>query len=637
MGSIKQKVVTKAVPPTAELTSKKGKRVARWRNAKGEWQTAEVFTNQSGQLRMRVQSSKYVAKYRDASGEIREVSTGCRSKAAALRKLAELERHEELIRSGVLTSAEGRVGQYQKIPLHKHFEAYLEYLRARQASPVRVANMTQQFQRVCRDCGFTSLADLSDEQLIRWLNQQTDAGMSAATANGYRETFVMFCNWCSRGSQPRLLSNPFEHVPRANVQVDPRRKRRSLTEEELVRLLRVARLRPIAECGRATTRKPARDVKRKRDTWHSKSLCPDSFDEAEARGRAKLQKKPQRLSQLERSGQERALIYKTLFLTGLRKGELASLTLGQVMLDVEHPHMILKAADEKNRQGSVIPLRGDLADDLRRWIEVILAGCGSGESDSQGNRPKGWATIPLFTVPAGLVRILDRDLVAAGIPKRDERGQTIDVHAMRHSFGTLLSKGGVPPRTAQAALRHSSIDLTMNLYTDPRLLEVETALDSLPALSLDEPRSAAEVRDRGEAVVDGTTSELCEDQTMGFRVPCETRFAPEFAPTSRRPMPADAHPCTLGWEAGPDVDSQECDETDLETSKKALPTACVSKACEIGMTGFEPATSTSRTKLGTQKPLEIQRVSAPKKPKNTPSCKDSVNNSVNSGDLDGAK
>ena len=59
----------------------------------------------------------------------------------------------------------------------------------------------------------------------------------------------------------------------------------------------------------------------------------------------------------------------------------------------------------------------------------------------------------LFTVPAALVRILDRDLVAAKIArrvrvdgggridKRDERGRTVDVHALRHTFGTLLSKG----------------------------------------------------------------------------------------------------------------------------------------------------------------------------------------------------
>ena len=85
-------------------------------------------------------------------------------------------------------------------------------------------------------------------------------------------------------------------------------------------------------------------------------------------------------------------------------------------------------------------------------------------------------------MPAGLVRILDRDLLLAGILKRDERGRTIDVHAMRHTFGTLLSKGGVMPRTAQAAMRHSTINLTMNSYTDPRLLDVAGAMESLLSL-----------------------------------------------------------------------------------------------------------------------------------------------------------
>ena len=104
---------------------------------------------------------------------------------------------------------------------------------------------------------------------------------------------------------------------------------------------------------------------------------------------------------------------------------------------------------------------------------------------------------PLFDVPDKLVRILDRDLVAAGIArrvesspgrykieKRDERGWTVDVHALRHTFGTLLSKGGVPPRTAQAAMRHSKIDLTMNVYTDPKLLDVAGAMEALPSLPL---------------------------------------------------------------------------------------------------------------------------------------------------------
>ena len=97
----------------------------------------------------------------------------------------------------------------------------------------------------------------------------------------------------------------------------------------------------------------------------------------------------------------------------------------------------------------------------------------------------------MFNVPNGLVKILNRDLKMAGIPKRDDRGRTIDVHALRTTFGALMSKGGVAPRTAKAAMRHSKIDLTMNVYTDPRLLDVRGALDALPGLLLSGDRPDA--------------------------------------------------------------------------------------------------------------------------------------------------
>jgi integrase len=54
------------------------------------------------------------------------------------------------------------------------------------------------------------------------------------------------------------------------------------------------------------------------------------------------------------------------------------------------------------------------------------------------------------------------------------------MHALRHSWGTLLSKHRVAPRTAQAVMRHSTIDLTMNVDTDPKLLDVHAALDARP-------------------------------------------------------------------------------------------------------------------------------------------------------------
>ncbi|MCE9591738.1 MAG: tyrosine-type recombinase/integrase [Planctomycetes bacterium] len=54
---------------------------------------------------------------------------------------------------------------------------------------------------------------------------------------------------------------------------------------------------------------------------------------------------------------------------------------------------------------------------------------------------------------------------------------------MRHTFGTHLAKAGVTPRVAMAAMRHSTIDLTMNVYTDPALLDVAGAVEALPSFT----------------------------------------------------------------------------------------------------------------------------------------------------------
>jgi integrase len=157
----------------------------------------------------------------------------------------------------------------------------------------------------------------------------------------------------------------------------------------------------------------------------------------------------------------------------------------RLQVDGPCPHAVLHAADEKNRRGSNIPLREDLVADIRGWLDEKLAVARMKAIRHGDMVPEALpADTPVFTVPAGLVRILDRDLALASIPKRDSRGWTVDVHALRHTFGTLLSKGNVAPRTAQAAMRHSSLDLTMNVYTDPQLLDVAGALERLPELGV---------------------------------------------------------------------------------------------------------------------------------------------------------
>jgi hypothetical protein len=83
------------------------------------------------------------------------------------------------------------------------------------------------------------------------------------------------------------------------------------------------------------------------------------------KGKAIARLRPATRARLEKLGWERALVYKTFLLTGLRKSELASLEVGQLKLDGPMPFATLEAADTKSRSGSEIPLRNDLAEDLR--------------------------------------------------------------------------------------------------------------------------------------------------------------------------------------------------------------------------------------------------------------------------------
>jgi integrase len=311
-----------------------------------------------------------------------------------------------------------------------------------------------------------------------------------------------------------------QRIGKADEKTDRRRQRRAMTEAELVKLLEVARWRPLAEYGRRTIAKDETERKGKRSNWTLAPLTLDDLPAAVERARQRLANRPDFITKLERLGHERALIYKTLVLTGLRKGELASLTVGQLHLDGSHPFAELHAADEKNRQGSQIAIRDDLAADLRDWLTVEVKHPTQAKNAENAilrmpAMDKLSTGSPLFNIPGQLVKILDRDLKAAGIAKIDDRGRTLDVHALRHSFGTLLSRGGVAPRTAQAAMRHSSIDLTMNVYTDPRLLDVHSAVDSLPSL----PISSSPSRDHETIRATGTND-------LG-----QTQFAPKFAPT----------------------------------------------------------------------------------------------------------
>lgn len=511
MGMVFKKRYTMPIPPGAEIAERGGQRVARWRLRNGQLRSAEVVDCKDGKLRVRGQSRYFLARYRDGMGEVVDVPTRCKDEVAARAVLAQLERRAELVRAGVLTQAEGDASDHAGVPVSRHFDAYEKHLRVKGCDPRRIAMLRRRLERIARECGFSRLNKMSAASVEHWLVTQQDTGMGAATRNSYREAAVCFGNWCRRTR--RLTHNPFADVPRADANTDRRHQRRALTVDEIIRLLKVARWRPLAEYGRVvvSTPKKGKIRCRGRATWKRAPLTVENIDEAVERAREALKDNPTFAAELERTGRERELIYLTLVTTGLRKSESASLTIGQLELDGPVAFAILNPQDEKNRQGSSIPLRADVANELRAWLRERLGRlqnrCRREGLPIPARLP---ANEPLFRVPSGLTRIFDRDLAVAGIPKRDERNRVVDIHALRVTFGTHLCVAGVPLRTAQAAMRHSKPELTANIYTDPKLLDIAGAIEALPALAIRKKRAKA---------VAGAAGAAAESRRYGRHVP----------------------------------------------------------------------------------------------------------------------
>ena len=73
----------------------------------------------------------------------------------------------------------------------------------------------------------------------------------------------------------------------------------------------------------------------------------------------------------------------------------------------------------------------------------------------------------LLYVPSHMARSLDLDLEAAGIDKVTPAG-TVDFHALRATYTTLVIERGANEKEAQTLARHSTPNLTLNVYARTR-------------------------------------------------------------------------------------------------------------------------------------------------------------------------
>jgi integrase len=150
------------------------------------------------------------------------------------------------------------------------------------------------------------------------------------------------------------------------------------------------------------------------------------------------------ISRLLRScAPHRRRAYQLACASGLRAGELRALRVRN--LDPALCGVHLEASWTKNRKPGFQPLPSWLVKQLHEAV-----------------KDKGPEEALAF-VPSHPGRDLDEDLRRAGIAKWSSEGK-IDFHAFRTAFVSLILEAGASAKEAQVLARHSTANLTMNVY-----------------------------------------------------------------------------------------------------------------------------------------------------------------------------
>ena len=187
----------------------------------------------------------------------------------------------------------------------------------------------------------------------------------------------------------------------------------------------------------------------------------------------------------------RRLMLETSFLSGLRANELRNLSIDH--LDVDRCGLHLDANWTKNRKAGFQPVPKDLVDRLHTFAQSdevkSLYSRFYARRDAKLNAPAN----PLLYVPSHTARDLDIDLKAAGIPKNAPGGK-LDFHACRLAYINFIIETGASVKEAQSLARHSTPELTMNVYGRVREDRLSQTVEDMAQSLVSEPERAIYVQ-----------------------------------------------------------------------------------------------------------------------------------------------
>ena len=340
-------------------------------------------------------------------------------------------------------------------------KSFCEYKLSEGGRKSYIDDVGLSLNRMGRYCGFESAEDITKPALNAWLyeaaasDEYGESRLSPKTRNKCRQYMSMFCDWLIL--QCHLNENPVHGTPRAKKTNSIRHPRRAMTVDELKRLFRVSSLRPLVEYSRS------RLAGRNPEDWDRASCKYDQIDEYVGLARQLLRNDPERLKSLEKIGRHRKTIYMVLALTGLRRRELDTLKVGDIGFG-DQPFIKLRPENEKNGQGSRLPICKEIAAELAAWIDDHKLGFND----------------RVLNIPSDFIKVFHRDCRTGEIPKFNQRGERLVLHSLRHTYATMLVASNVAPKVAQECLRHGDVRLTLQIYTHLEDGEVSKAVNMLP-------------------------------------------------------------------------------------------------------------------------------------------------------------
>lgn len=292
---------------------------------------------------------------------------------------------------------------HAKKPIADHLKEFRAHLESKGNCKDYVQDAISCCERIISACSFKRITDLNGDKVGTWLQSQRQVhDMSTRSSNRHSTAIKGFSNWLfrSRKTQDHRLVG----LTSLNVEVDRKRVRRALNDDDFAKLLQATLKSPRIDLG---------------ETWR--------FD-----------------------GLSRHCLYLMAYLTGLRASELESLKVQD--FNPFSRTIQVEAKNTKNHKVALLPLHDEAC-------QVLTDHIIRNQLNPKDQIWKGdWATLKR----AGA--ILKRDLKAAGVQYKDQQGRVFDFHSLRVQFGTSLAKADVSLKKAQELMRHSTPVLTAKVY-----------------------------------------------------------------------------------------------------------------------------------------------------------------------------